>query len=253
MKWKFFGARSDAVRTSPPIVPCSPPQSPTPPFVLGNLRRDAGNPAVLALAAGGDPDLAVLGLVNDTARFANPQTKRFPPYLIDEVTRLITSSTQQLRTFELVSAVPPAASSSWQACAPAGSSGAHVEVHYDLQTRPGVAVAVSPADAHGCVNVQSTTSAAYSTSDVSLRTCVMPWSYINAIAGQALATSVDTRKVIKKSVPQQYWPLVDRDPLTGCADALSGPTVSVQPTGQLAASDAGQPFGLYGIITIRRS
>ena len=25
MKWKFFGARSDAVRTSPPIVPCSPP------------------------------------------------------------------------------------------------------------------------------------------------------------------------------------------------------------------------------------
>ena len=198
------------------------------------------------------PDLAVLGLVNDTARFANPQTKRFPPYLIDEVTRLISGSTQQLRTFELVGAVPPAASNSWQACAPTASSGAQVEVHYDLQTRPGVSVTVSPADANGCVTVHSTTSAAYSTPDVSLRTCIMPWSYINSIAGQALAASVDTRQVIKKNVPQQYWPLVDRAPLAGCADVLSGPPVSAQPTGQMMATDAGQPFGVYGIITIRR-
>ena len=195
----------------------------------------------------------MLGLVNDTARFANPQTQRFPPYLIDEVARLISGSTQQLRTFELVGADPPAASNSWQACAPTASSGSQVEVHYDLQTRPGVSVTVSPADANGCVTVHSTTSAAYSTPDVSLRTCVMPWSYINSIAGQALAASVDTRQVIKKNVPQQYWPLVDRAPLAGCADALNGPPVSAQPKGQTMATDAGQPFGVYGIITIRRS
>jgi hypothetical protein len=200
-----------------------------------------------------NPDLAVLGLVNDAARFANPQTKRFPPYLIDEVARLITGSSQQLRVFELVGAGPAAASTSWQACAPAGSSGGNVQVHYDLQTRPGVTVAVSPADANACVTVQTTTAATTTIPDVSLRTCVMPWTYINAIAGQALATSVDTREVIKNNVPSQYWPLVDRDPLTGCADALSGPPVSAQPAGRHQTTDAGQSFGLYGIITITRS
>ncbi len=199
-----------------------------------------------------NPDLAVLGVVNDIARFANPQTKRFPPYLIDEVTRLVSGSTQQLRTFELVGAVPPAPSNSFQACAPSASSGAQAKVHYDLQTGLGVSVAVSSADANGCVTVHTTTSPAYSTPDVSLRTCLMPWSYINSIAGQALATSVDTRQIIKKNVPQQYWPLVDRTPLAGCADALGGPLVSAQPTGQLTAMDSSQPFGIYGIVTIRR-
>ena len=33
-------------------------------------------------------------------------------------------------------------------------------------------------------------------------------------------------------MPKQYWPLVDRAPLAGCADALSGPPVSARPSGQ---------------------
>ena len=199
-----------------------------------------------------NPDLAVLGLVDDSTRFTDPQTKRFPPYLIDEVARLITGSSQQLRAFELVGALPAAASTTWQACAPVGSSGGSAQVHYDLQTRPGVTVTVSPADAHACVMVHTTTAATATIPDVALRSCLMPWPYLNAIAGQALARPVDTRQIIKNNIPSQYGALVDRDPATGCADALSGPPVDAEPTGRQLAVDAGQPFGLYGTITITR-
>jgi hypothetical protein len=64
--------------------------------------------------------------------------------------------------------------------------------------------------------------------------------------GQALADLSGHASGHQEEVPQQYWPLVDRAPSAGCADALSGPPLSAQPTGQTMAKDAGQPFGAYG-------
>ena len=81
----------------------------------------------------------------------------------------------------------------------------------------------------------------------------MPWDYLNAIAGQALSTTVDTRAIIKANVPASDAPLVDRNPVTACADPLSGPPVNAQPSGQSAQTDASQPFPIYGVITLQRS
>ena len=80
----------------------------------------------------------------------------------------------------------------------------------------------------------------------------MPWDYLNSIAGKALSTTVDTRAIIKANVPANDAALVDQDPLTACADPLTGPPVAAQPSGQSVHTDANQPFPIYGIITIQR-
>ena len=199
-----------------------------------------------------NPDLGVGGDVNDPARQTDPNTKPLPKYLIDEVTRLITGQTAQLRTFELLGVVPPAATS-WQVCAPTGTTGSHLQVRFDVRTRPDVTFTATPDKASGCAAIHTTVAKTFSAPVVKLRTCVMPWDYLNAIAGQALSTSVDTRAIIKANVPSSDAALVDRDPVTSCADPLSGPPVSAQPSGQAVQTDASQPFPIYGIITIQRN
>jgi hypothetical protein len=64
---------------------------------------------------------------------------------------------------------------------------------------------------------------------------------------------VDVRGLIRKNVPQQFWPLVDQDPLTGCGDGLSGTPVSAQPAAQVVQVDPSQPFPVYGVITLEHS
>ena len=197
-----------------------------------------------------NPDLSVGGKVNDQARDTDPNTKPLPKYLIDEVGRLIAGTTSRLRTFELLGVMPPAATS-WQICAPAGTSGSHLLVQYDVRTRPGVTFTAAADPGTGCAAIQ-TSVANFSAPDVPLRTCVMPWDYLNSIAGKALSTTVDTRAIIKANVPANDAALVDQDPLTACADPLSGPPVADQPAGQSVHTDASQPFPIYGIITIQR-
>ena len=199
-----------------------------------------------------NPDVSVLGKVNDGVRQSDPNTKPLPKYLVDEVVRLIGGKTDRLRTFELVGAARPP-TTSWLLCAPAGTSGKHLAVRYDLRTRPGVAVSITPDASAGCAAVRASVTAGFSAADVPVRTCVMPWAYVSAIAGQALATTVDARAVIEANVPARDRPKVDRDPLTACADPLGGPPVSAQPAGKSVQTDATQPFPIYGIITIQRS
>ncbi len=198
-----------------------------------------------------NPELTVGGKVNDPAREADADTKPLPKYLVDEVTRLITGKTSQIRTFELLGVVPPT-STSWQVCAPVGSTGSHLALRYDIRTRPGVTFTAT-ADSHtGCAAIQTSVASTFSAPDVPFRTCVMPWDYLNGIAGQALSTTVDTRAIIEANVPASDAPLVDRNPVTACADPLSGPPVNAQPSGQSAQTDASQPFPIYGVITLQR-
>jgi hypothetical protein len=127
------------------------------------------------------------------------------------------------------------------------------EVDLDVRTRPGVTFSAVPDKTTGCAAIHTTVANTFSASEVPLRTCVMPWDYLNAIAGQALATSVDTRAIIKANVPADDAALVDRDPLTSCADPLSGAPVSAEPSGQSIQTDATQPFPIYGVITVQRN
>ena len=197
------------------------------------------------------PDLGVVGLVGDTARFAAPNTTRFPKRLITEVVGILAGRVQQLDAFELVGALPPPAPS-WQACAQGGTAGGTLHVNYDLVVRPGVSVSVTPSTSTGCATVNVSVSPSYTALNIATRSCVMPWSYLNGVTAGALAASVDAQKLIQRFVPAKFLPVVNRSPLVACADSLAGPTVTTAPNGQVQQVDATQPFPVYGVITLTR-
>ena len=198
------------------------------------------------------PDAASLGRVGDQSRFARSDSQPFPRYLIGEVLRMISGGGANLRSQELLeenrtSPVP------LQVCAPAGTAGHNVDVRYDLVARPGVEVKVTPEAGIGCASVQVTVTPAYTAADATVRSCVLPWTYLNLVARQALDTTVDVKSVIDSNVPDGVRPAVDRDPATSCSDALAGPAVAPAPTGQSLRTDPGQPFPVYGTVTIQRT
>lgn len=198
------------------------------------------------------PDTASLGRVGDRSRLDRSDSQPFPRYLIGEVLRLLNGGgADHLRSQELLeenrtSPVP------WEVCAPKGAAGHNVDVSYDLVTRPGVEVKVTPEANSGCASVQVTLTPAYQAVDAKIRSCVLPWTYLDQVARQALDTAVDVKSVIDGSVPDGVRPAVDRDPQTSCADALAGPAVATAPQGQSVRTDPGQPFPVYGTVTVQR-
>ena len=196
-----------------------------------------------------NPDPALVGKLADSARMSDPHTTRFPAYLISQVFRLLSGAIPQLQAFEMVgNAAPP--SSTWQVCA--AGSGGRVRLAYDIRERPGVAVGVTPQPG-GCAGVSIAVPSGYSSPDIDTHTCVATWSYISKVAGQALAGQFDARSLIQGFLPAKDAALVDRDPVVGCADGLSGPEVAAQPSSTRIETDAGQPFPLYGTLTLTRS
>lgn len=193
-----------------------------------------------------NPDPALVGAISRAGRMSDKQTVRFPPYLIGQVARLIGGRIPQLQSFELIGDMAPP-STTWQVCAPGAAGSAHIS--YDVYERPGVSVSIRSA-APGCAEIDVGVAAGYSSPDITTRTCVAPWSYISKVAGQALAGKLDTRQLISGYLPTKDAPLVDRDPVVGCADALSGPTVGALPTGTQIRTDGGQPLPVYGTLAI---
>ena len=192
-------------------------------------------------------DSTLVGAVSNLGRMSDPHTARFPPYLITQVGRLLSGQIPQLQAFELVgNVVPP--NTTWQVCAP-GSGNSRIT--YDVYEQPGVNVSIT-GGSQGCAGVTFGVPADYSGPDIATHTCVAQWSYISKVAGQALGGNFDARKLIQGFLPASDAPLVDRDPVVGCADALSGPTVSAEPTGTQIRSDGSQPFPAYGIVVISR-
>ena len=197
------------------------------------------------------PDLSILGHVSDTTRFSNPDVKAFVPYLIDEVGRVIAGQTDRIRAQELLEAVrvaPPP----FNVCAPAGSHG-HLNVNYEVVTRPGVDVSVSLNHATGCARVTTTLTPRYTPLDQPVRDCVLPWPYLNAIASDAVGSQVDVRALFQSLLPPNLAALVvAKDPLVSCADPLQAPAVDEHPTSQSRRVDATQPFPFYGVVTVAR-
>jgi hypothetical protein len=197
------------------------------------------------------PDLSILGHVSDTSRFSNPDVKPFVPYLIDEVVRVLSDQADRLRAQELLEAVrvtPPP----FNVCAPAGTHGRLV-VNYDLVTRPGVQVDVSLDHPTGCAHVAITLTPQYAPLDQPVRDCLLPWTYLNAIASDAVGSPVDVRALFESLLPPDLAArVVAQDPLVTCADPLDGPAVQQHPSSQHARIDATQPFPFYGTITVTR-
>ena len=192
-------------------------------------------------------DPTLVGAVGNLGRMSDPHTARFPPYLIGQVGRLLAGQIPQLQAFELLGNVAPP-NAAWQVCAP-GSGKARVT--YDVYEQPGVNVSITGGSS-GCAGVTVGVPADYSGPDITTHTCVAQWSYISKVAGQALGGSFDARKLINGFLPASDAPLVDRDPVVGCADALSGPTVKADPPFTEIRSDGSQPFPVYGILVIAR-
>lgn len=197
------------------------------------------------------PDLSILGQVNDTARFTKPDVKVFVPYLIDEVVRVITNQTDRLRSQELLEAdrtAPPP----WMVCAPTNARGKLI-VHYDLVTRPGVHVDITPNHWRGCATVTVTLTPSYRPPDQPVRNCVLPWDYLNAIASGAVGSPVDVRTLFESQLPPDLAArVVAHDPLTSCADPLAAPSVESVPDGMRLRTDDTQAFPFYGTISVTR-
>jgi len=119
--------------------------------------------------------------------------------------------------------------------------------------RPGVTVRAATDDKSGCATLRTDLGHAYRPAAPQMRQCVLPWDYLDEIAGGAIGSPVDVRQLIKSYVPEQVHPLVDHDPDTTCADALAGPRVHARPTGRAVRTDARQPFPFYGVITVSRA
>ncbi len=194
---------------------------------------------------------SVLGKVDDAGRFAG--AKAFPPYLVAQVLAAVNGTIDHLSAPELVKATHTSPVP-WQVCAPSGTSGSNLQVHYDIVTRPGVQVTVTPETSAPCATVSTVLGPNYRALDAQLRQCVLPWSYLSQVAQATYGTSVDLRGLIEKFVSApSARAIVDRDPSTTCADALAGPGVTSAPSGQQIRVDAGQALPFYGVITVKLS
>ncbi len=174
----------------------------------------------------------------------------FPAYFVSDVLAATQGKIDHLSASEVetatVAAPPP-----WRVCAPAGTSGRSLAVHYDMVTRPGVDISVAPDSPTGCATVTVTYTSSFQPSSTNLRQCVLPWSYITRIAAAQYGKGLDIKGLIDKFVTAPAArAIVDRSPTSSCADALAGPKVTPSPPGQSVRVDAAQPIPFYGVVTV---
>ncbi len=194
-------------------------------------------------------DSSIIGKVDDTARLS--KARPFPQFFVSQVLAAINGTVDHLSSEELVEATHTSPAP-WQVCAPSGTSGSHLQVNYDIVTRPGVEVKVTSEPSSSCARVTTVLGPSYRPMDARLRQCVLPWTYLSQIAQQAYGSSLDIKGLIHKFVSSPAArAIVDRDPGTTCADALAGPHIDPTPGGQRIQEDAGQPFPFYGVITAK--
>ncbi len=179
-----------------------------------------------------------------------PQT--FPAYFVSDVLAATQGKIDHLSASEVetatVAAPPP-----WRVCAPAGTSGHSLAVHYDMVARPGVDISVAPDSATGCATVTVTYTPSFHPASTNLRQCVVPWSYITRIAKAQYGKSLDIKKLIDKFVTAPAArTIVDRNPTSSCADAVAGPRVNPLPSGHYVQVDGSQSVPFYGVVTVAR-
>lgn len=197
-----------------------------------------------------NPDLSILGDTGDTTRMKDPATKPFPPYLVDEVLRLLAGDTPYLRSYGLIDAeqVSP---KDWTVCAPVGTSGHRLEYDYDFVTRSGVTITATPDVTTGCVRMHTVIGAGYTPANLDVRQCVLPWAYLDKIAAGALGDkNIDIKKLIVDQVGSQNASKFDANPRAGCIDAVAGPTIDPNPGGTTVTVDDDQPIPFYGVVTV---
>ena len=176
----------------------------------------------------------------------------FPAYFVSDVLAATQGKIERLSAPEVESATV-AAPPPWRVCAPGGTKGGTLVVHYDLVVRPGVDVKVNPDSSTGCATVTISFGSLFQPAATDLRQCVLPWSYITRIAQAQYGKRLDVKGLIDKFVTAPAArAVVDRDPTGSCADALAGPAVSPAPSERTLRVDGAQPIPYYGVVTVSR-
>ncbi len=138
----------------------------------------------------------------------------------------------------------------WHVCAPAGSSGARLDVRYHWITRPGVQIDVTPDEASSCANV-AVNLTALTVVPPTPRVCVTPWPWLNQVAGaEAGIDDLDLQALIGAYVPEPFKSRLDPAPLLNCYDALQGPALEDAPTGQQVEMRDDLLLPFYGTISV---
>jgi hypothetical protein len=188
---------------------------------------------------------APLGSVGDPQRLGEGQP--FPKSLVAQVVGLGDGSVDRLRALEYLDAtrVSPA---EWEVCPPAPSTA--LDLRYDVVTRSGVSVELAPDPARGCVAIRASIDGAAPV-DAKLKTCALPWAYLNEIVvgqvGQPLDLQAEIQKFVSTPDAKARAAL---DPEAACGEALAGPAVDPAPGGGSIRVDDGQPFPFYGVVTV---
>src|SRR5262249_11926584 len=123
-------------------------------------------------------------------------------------------------------------------------------LRYDVVTRSGVALDFAPDPARGCIAVRASLDA-YRPADAAMRTCLLPWSYLDEIVQGEVGRPLDLHALLQSYLSSsEAKKRADLAPETSCADALAGPTVDPAPKGRSVRVDDEQPFPFYGVITV---
>ncbi len=84
------------------------------------------------------------------------------------------------------------------------------------------------------------------------RVCVTPWDFLNEVAGEeAGITDLDLQAELGAFVAPQFKSRLDPPPILNCYDALDGPALESEPSGQKidVSEDLLLPF--YGTISVQ--
>lgn len=193
---------------------------------------------------------------DDPTRFDPPFAGPFPGMLINSILRLQNLGPEPYKSIDHLESwamLEPNRTSpvAWRVCAPAGSSGTRLDVRYHFITRPGVQIEVTPDEASSCAVVH-TTLGAETVAAPAPRVCVTPWDFLNEVAGEeAGVTDLDLQAELGAFVAPQFKSHLDPPPILNCYDALDGPGLESEPSGQKidVSEDLLLPF--YGTISVQ--
>jgi len=204
------------------------------------------------------PDPAKAVAFDIPSRLTDPAAVPFPKSLIIDVLRLQNLGPAGYTSIDHLEAwamLEPNRTSpvEWRVCAPAGSSGDHLDIKYHWVTRTGVQIEVVADDASSCALLRTTLGTA-TIAPPPARVCVLPWDFLNAeAAAEAGIPDLDLQARLDPYVGIQFKGGLVPDPILNCYDPLTGPPLEAEPAGTQidVRGDLLLPF--YGTITVERN
>src|SRR5262249_15162132 len=125
-----------------------------------------------------------------------------------------------------------------------------LDLRYDVVTRSGVSVELAPDRARGCVAVRTSIDGTAPV-DARLKTCALPWAYLNEIVvgqvGQPLDLKAEIQKFVSTPDAKARAALAPEPPW---GEPRAVPPVDPAPRAGSIRVDDTQPFPFYGVVTV---